>query len=1077
MASRTRDVTKGGAAIVGLLIIVGGIPGALVVLGEGLPTSLPSGRAVSDWAGRPLTDGALLRAVGLVCWAVWALFVVALVVEIVGQLGHRPTGPGRRRPVRIPGFHRLAGACVLTAMLVLPPRAPTAGHTGLAGRVFPPAPISLSVSHSPSAFEDGLAVFGESGPGSAAGPRRHAAPAAPAAGWAAGWQRYVVHRYDSPWSIAERHLGDGSRWRELRDVHGRSLWRPIHADGNEPHQREDEPRPRRAEGRGEQAGRARIIHPGEVLLIPAAHGRGMGPGLPAWARLGNGGQPLATPPPAVVSPAPAVVSPPPAVVSPPPAVVSPPPAVVTPPPAVVTRPPPDQRRESRPPLATPPPAVVTPQPADQRRESRPPLATPPPPALAAPPIATRPPADQLSQSRPPPSTLAPPVMSALDGGGVPTRAGRRAEVQVGVSLLEAGILSASVFGMLEMLRRRQRQHRPFGRRICLPSGAVAETELALRIGQQPDVAYRIERAVQTLWATTVGSAKPLPAILGAVVDSDGVELSLAEPTAPPPPWQAAAGGFGWRLVDDRVGLSVPSCSEPLPALVPIGKAVASGADVLINLEAAGVLAVTGDRQRASGMIRAMATAMSGLPWAKAVNLILAGFGDELHPAPQSRTVPAVGTVLAELRSTAAVMEELLSRHNCPTIWEARSQGLAGDGWPPTVVLCAEPPVDADLAELLSLAGPGRGIVAVVPTVTGSGVGWTLDADLVPLPVSPLRTAVEPTILSSTELQGVGRLFDVAEDEAGATLEDPPYERLQLSAERPPAGHDAAARPGRQMPAGAASPSVLKGTTNPPSVLPVELALPQPAVLVRVLGPVELEGAGDFRRAKSRELAVYLAMHPHGVGESELDEALWPSERGRVVPPSTRDSTVSVARTALGGPARLLPAQGQGREKRYQIGPEVDSDFGLFCRLHRHGRAAASVDSLRAALRLVRGRPFEAVLSGRNYTWVHIEGHARHIESEVGDAADLAARMLLEAGQPLEARWAARQGLVADPLCERLWIRLMEAADDLGEGQEIERLMDELDTTLELGGDFSGLHPNTLAAYDRYRRGNSRRRGQ
>jgi DNA-binding SARP family transcriptional activator len=318
-----------------------------------------------------------------------------------------------------------------------------------------------------------------------------------------------------------------------------------------------------------------------------------------------------------------------------------------------------------------------------------------------------------------------------------------------------------------------------------------------------------------------------------------------------------------------------------------------------------------------------------------------------------------------------------------------------------------------------------------------------------MPVDPLRLAVEPTVMAAGDLTAVGRLFTLASDEAGVTVDDPPYDRLQLSAERPE---------------GAAAPTAAPDPE------------PAPPVLVRVLGSVEIDGAVEFKRAKSRELAVYLAMHPHGVGEAELDEALWPSELGRVVPPSTRDSTVSVARTALGGPGRLLPAQGQGREKRYQVSADVGSDFGLFCRLHRHGRSNESVESLRAALELVRGRPFEGVLSGRTYTWVHTEGHARHIESEVGDAADLAARLFLERGLPLEARWAARQGLAADPLCERLWIRLMEAADVLGESQEIERLMDELDTVLELGGDFSGLHPNTLAAYDRYRRGNRPRHG-
>ena len=249
---------------------------------------------------------------------------------------------------------------------------------------------------------------------------------------------------------------------------------------------------------------------------------------------------------------------------------------------------------------------------------------------------------------------------------------------------------------------------------------------------------------------------------------------------------------------------------------------------------------------------------------------------------------------------------------------------------------------------------------------------------------------------------------------------------------------------------------------------------QPAVLIRVLGTVEIEGAGPFKRAKSRELAVYLALHPRGVGEAELDEALWPSDGGRLVPRSTRDSTVSVARTALGGAGRLLPAQGLDREKRYQVSAEVGSDFALFCTLHRQARADGTVEPLLVALGLIRGRPFEGVLSGRTFTWVHTEGHARHIESEVGDAADLAAEMWLERGDALQARWAARQGLRADPLCERLWIRLMEAADQLGEGQEVDRLMDEIDIVLELGGDFSGLHPNTLAAYDRYRRRGGRR---
>jgi DNA-binding SARP family transcriptional activator len=301
-------------------------------------------------------------------------------------------------------------------------------------------------------------------------------------------------------------------------------------------------------------------------------------------------------------------------------------------------------------------------------------------------------------------------------------------------------------------------------------------------------------------------------------------------------------------------------------------------------------------------------------------------------------------------------------------------------------------------------------------------------------VQPVRLAVEPTVLDDVDFDGIRELYRDAQSEHGSSAEDPPYDEIEVSTDRP-------------------SPSMVE---------------PPPAVRVCVLGTVELEGAGEFKRPKSRELAVYLALHPSGVGEAELDEAMWPSTAGRLAA-STRDSTVSVARTALGGPRRLLPAQMQGRDKRYQVSDEVGTDWAWFCQLHRQGRATREAAVLQDALRLVRGRPFEGVSSARTYNWVHTEGHLRQMEAEIGDAADLASSLLLADGQPVEARAAARRGLLADPYLERLWVRLMEVADALGDSQEVERIMDELDKVLELNGDFSCLHPQTLAAYQRFSR--------
>jgi hypothetical protein len=46
---------------------------------------------------------------------------------------------------------------------------------------------------------------------------------------------------------------------------------------------------------------------------------------------------------------------------------------------------------------------------------------------------------------------------------------------------------------------------------------------------------------------------------------------------------------------------------------------------------------------------------------------------------------------------------------------------------------------------------------------------------------------------------------------------------------------------------------------------------------------------------------------------------------------------------------------------------------------------------------------------------------------------------------------------------------MAAADALGEAQEVERLLGEMDTRLGLDGDYGQLHPDTVAAYRLYSR--------
>ncbi len=667
----------------------------------------------------------------------------------------------------------------------------------------------------------------------------------------------------------------------------------------------------------------------------------------------------------------------------------------------------------------------------------------------------------------------------------------------------------------------------------------------------------VDRAMHRLVEDLQASGVAPTTVLGVVAGSTWLELLVDRPASPPSPWTTSGQGFRWRIGTNQLPAGHRPESAPLPALVPIGRAVDDGADILLNLEAAGVLWVTGDPERAAGVVRALATAMSGLTWAHAMTLIVVGFGGELSAVDRVRSVDKLTDVLDELHSTVDVMGGLMGGSD-PFL--ARIQRRAGDGWAPTVVCCLGPLDPADRGVLIQLSRPGSGVVAVLagalePTPPAGAGAWVMDVDSSPMTVQPLRLSVDPTVLDAADLDRIGQLYRLANDAGGAGRDDPPYDRLPISAHHhevaathrgdmtgpsstdgegrtgsyvagtedhddnghgPPArgaagaspdggavqpslpepggaepatpasatpasatpasATPASATPASATPASATPASATPASATPASATPASATParsvprePPPSVLVRVLGTVEIEGSAVFKRAKSRELAVYLAMHPNGVGEAELDEALWPSRDARLVSASTRDSTVSVARTALGGPTRLLPAQGHGREKRYQLSEAVATDWATFCALHRSARADRKPEALCEGLELVRGRPFEGVIAARSYGWVHTEGHARHIEAEVADAADLAAAILLGDGRPIDARWAARRGLLADPYIERLWVRLMEAADRLGDSQEIERILDEMDAVLELDGDFSGLHPNTIAVYERLSR--------
>ena len=241
--------------------------------------------------------------------------------------------------------------------------------------------------------------------------------------------------------------------------------------------------------------------------------------------------------------------------------------------------------------------------------------------------------------------------------------------------------------------------------------------------------------------------------------------------------------------------------------------------------------------------------------------------------------------------------------------------------------------------------------------------------------------------------------------------------------------------------------------------------------VGVLGPPFVRGAArTFVRGSSRELVVYLVMHPGGAGTDNWATALWPD---RVMAPASLHSTASDARRALGR-SRLghdhLP-RGHGR---LRLAPTVTSDWARLTAL----AACDDPASWSRGLGLVRGRPFDGL---RSPDWTVLQGIAAEVEEAVVSLAVRVADSRLGAGDGHGAARAARRGLLASPYDERLYRRLLLAADAQGNPAGVESAMARLVGLLagdDLGGTIGPLpggrpvppgmidlvHPETIELY-------------
>ncbi len=218
------DAFFGLIAVAFLLAVLGGVPfGLVTVLGLPVPRNLPP---MSDFTHQ-LDVVAVLRILSVVAWLAWLQLAVCVLVEIGAAI--RGVGLPSRVPLsgRTQAFaHWLVSAALLLfsagtaiAPVLLPP-----GHT----RAPAPQSAAIAFSRPASVVPAGTTPAGATSPEpvtaylTSADRPSPQVQARPADGHATR-KIYIVQppegrHHDSLWEIAQRHLGDGRRYREIFEL-------------------------------------------------------------------------------------------------------------------------------------------------------------------------------------------------------------------------------------------------------------------------------------------------------------------------------------------------------------------------------------------------------------------------------------------------------------------------------------------------------------------------------------------------------------------------------------------------------------------------------------------------------------------------------------------------------------------------------------------------------------------------------------------------------------------------------------------------------------------------------------------
>jgi nucleoid-associated protein YgaU len=1070
LGARTATAARGALAGAVLAALLLAPPVALLRWSRWPVTGVPNSEQLRDLPTTVVSDAALLATLTVALWAAWALFALCVLVEAVAEVRgrvarHLPAGP----------LQPLARSLVATVAM-------TIGSLALLPGAHAPPPAAAATAAQPAET---------SGP-PAAPDVPQPAPPAPVAPDAGEPGVIEVVADDDPWTLAETHLGDGARWSELWDAN-RNRTQPDGERWTVGHHIEPgwtlvlptttlpPPGPPlitvaeadtawdlaathlgdparwpelfdanrdRPQADGTTWSDPDVLRVGWQLTVPAA------PRPTASPQPGHSGtddaSDAATPPQeADLDPSGAPTAPGPDAAGPTalpgdtelgveqgePSDSNQP--VITPP-----------RHDSGPTLDAAPPGAGATGTGDPPDRATPP--TPPAdPATREPPA---PPASDTATSVAEPDTTA--RSGSEDNPAQPAGAeadddGDGHDTEASTGALAAPLLGVAGTALAVALSRAWRRRRAI-RAATLPTTTVPPppprssrpTASEMLAADEP-AADRLDAALANLAAgVRARSGQPCvqPRLVQVSPERIEVLMDRAEPVAPPP-WRPEGSGVVWVLDGtDGTNLVVPDDPPPLPALVTIG---AGESTLHLDLEAFGVVSLTGDPEACRGLARSIVTELAArADGTMAIEVV----GDPLATA--AGRLPGVRQVAGWDEVDPARAGRLIDELDAgrwPHTFAARASGRRAHAWVPFVWVTGlvDYPHFRDAVDTVARRPGASSVIVVVGDDAGAGLRIDLAAGgrftIADLGLSGQAQRLDgPTLDQAADLLDDAEHVPVAQTlpfpaAEPASLTEPAHRRNGSSASETPVATDAA--------------PLADGSDGYHD--------PDFDVLVRVCGDVHVEGGTERLANLETAVAVYVALQGETTVE-RIRDAIW---NGTAVSHKRVRNVISNVRGTLSDAIRWVD------EGRVAAGDSMITDLELIRRrlayAARQTDPAAKASTLHGGLEWVTGRVC-TYPSTAGWTWIDLENWIPQVESLVGTLACDLARLCLGLHDPEAACWAASQGIDATGQREHLTVLLARGYEQAGDAPAARAaLASYLSYAAELGIDDHSDDPRDL----------------